>query len=553
MDHGSRSFRAFTAAAALAALLALPVGGCRLDAILNDALWGDPNPDADIAGEWVLRTSYCCSGSGASLSDGWGSFFLTTSGAFSGTAVLDGESYMIYSGALTNAAKHGATFSFTAGGCRFDGTVRRSPPYLQGSYGCGTHGGSWTAQPPELPITTSWPLTARTVVVGATFTPKAVVQDAHHWTLGRTVTLVSSDPTVAAIAAPGVVTALRAGTATITATGSDVSGTLALTIVEPVRFVSVSVGSIYTCGVTTDGAAFCWGNGFLGDGTGVGSTTPVRVAGGILWRGLSTNWLRVCGLSGTGSAYCWTDGSVPAPEAPGASFTSLAVGTDHFCGIALAGGTWCWGSNYRGQLGNGSRTDATAPVPVTGGPFTAVSAGDAHTCALAADSTAWCWGDNFRGQLGIGTADSLRMVPGAVVGGRRFVSVLATSFSSCGLTPGGLAYCWGETAAAPTPVGGGLVFSQLSVGAGMTCGVTVSHAAYCWGLIPSGQDTVIVSPSPTAVPGGISFAAISAGRWHACGLGTDSVAYCWGSNVGGALGDGTTAFRGAPARVQGQR
>jgi alpha-tubulin suppressor-like RCC1 family protein len=47
------------------------------------------------------------------------------------------------------------------------------------------------------------------------------------------------------------------------------------------RFSQVSAGGFYTCGVSTDQAAYCWGNNFggpLGDGTTTDRNAPVPVA-----------------------------------------------------------------------------------------------------------------------------------------------------------------------------------------------------------------------------------------------------------------------------------
>lgn len=46
------------------------------------------------------------------------------------------------------------------------------------------------------------------------------------------------------------------------------------------RFTSITAGHLSTCGITADGALYCWGGntwGELGDGTTVSSVVPVRV------------------------------------------------------------------------------------------------------------------------------------------------------------------------------------------------------------------------------------------------------------------------------------
>jgi len=90
----------------------------------------------------------------------------------------------------------------------------------------------------------------------------------------------------------------------------------------------------HTCGLTTAGAAYCWGgNGFgqLGTGSTVNSTTPLAVSGGL-------------------------------------SFSTLAAGAFHTCGLTSAGAAYCWGRNDAGQLGDGSgTTNSATPVAVAGG------------------------------------------------------------------------------------------------------------------------------------------------------------------------------------------
>jgi alpha-tubulin suppressor-like RCC1 family protein len=80
-----------------------------------------------------------------------------------------------------------------------------------------------------------------------------------------------------------------------------------------VAFATLSASYGTTCGVTTSGAAYCWGwngSGQLGTGT---STliypTPVPVSGGLTFATVSAGNLHTCGVTTQGAAYCWGDNS----------------------------------------------------------------------------------------------------------------------------------------------------------------------------------------------------------------------------------------------------
>ncbi len=242
----------------------------------------------------------------------------------------------------------------------------------------------------------------------------------------------------------------------------------------------VTAGTLYSCAYEG-----CWGSntyGQLGNGTTTSSALPVEVA------------------------------SEP-----------LSAGADHVCGVIQSGpdlyDAYCWGANTSGQLGNGTTTDSTIPVPVSGAlnPFT-ISAGGHHTCGLAGPGFAftgpvYCWGDNSFGQLGNGTTtNSTTPVPISGASPYLFATVSAGASHTCGVAPNGIGYCWGDNSfgqlgngtmtnsTTPVLVSGGLSFAWISAGGRHTCGMiglpytgptpggpSLGGAVYCWGDNSSGQ------------------------------------------------------------------
>jgi Regulator of chromosome condensation (RCC1) repeat len=103
----------------------------------------------------------------------------------------------------------------------------------------------------------------------------------------------------------------------------------------------------------------------------------------------------------------------------------------------------CWGDNRSGQLGDGTRTRRTTPVPVDGlTDAIAVGAGSGHTCAIRASRQVVCWGDNSSGQLGIGTRTNSR-APVEVSGLTDAIAITVGSAHTCAVRASGEAVCWG--------------------------------------------------------------------------------------------------------------
>ena len=340
-------------------------------------------------------------------------------------------------------------------------------------------------------------------------------------------------------------------------------------------FASVNTGGNATCGVSSSGVGYCWGNnnlGQLGNGATTNSSTPTKVAGGLTFGSIAVGGLYEfsCGLSVAGAAYCWgyndygqlgngnfVNSISPVVVAGNLTFTSLSVGeSGHACAIAGSGTAYCWGYNGSGQLGVATMAYSSTPVPVSGGlSFAAISAGEnGQTCGITPAGAAYCWGSNSNGELGNGTTIG-GSAPIAVSGGLTFRSITAGFASTCGITTSGAAYCWGDntygelgngsTANSKTPVAvaGGLTFSAISVGDAFACGLTTSGIAYCWGYSAQGQlgsGSAARSTTPVAVLGGLTFATISAGYGSACAVTPGGAAYCWGDNAFGELGNSAT-------------
>ena len=75
-------------------------------------------------------------------------------------------------------------------------------------------------------------------------------------------------------------------------------------------FSSVNAGGRHTCAVNTGGEAYCWGDGGSGRlGTGsattLNSSAPKEVIGGLVFERMTTGGMHTCGLTTDGQAYCW--------------------------------------------------------------------------------------------------------------------------------------------------------------------------------------------------------------------------------------------------------
>jgi alpha-tubulin suppressor-like RCC1 family protein len=268
-------------------------------------------------------------------------------------------------------------------------------------------------------------------------------------------------------------------------------------------------GAVAHCAVLEDGHVLCWGDSVFGEFEGRGAVhaialSPFEAPGlsSVASLGIGTYFhcalnvegdVKCYGLNGAGQLGSGTldDGFVPAGVLGLGPSRGLAAAQSGFfaCAVTIAGAVLCWGTNVYGQLGNGTKEDALAPVAVSGleSGIARVTAGRDHACAIANDAT-YCWGDGSEGQLG--SASGGATTPVVVVGLPPLVAVAAGAAHTCGLAEAGSVHCWGSSASghAPAPtevIASGVV--EIAAGGHHTCALLESGLLRCWGTNGSGQ------------------------------------------------------------------
>ena len=330
-----------------------------------------------------------------------------------------------------------------------------------------------------------------------------------------------------------------------------------------VTWASIDAGQYHTCGLSTDGDLFCWGNdnldvGTLGNGPVVDGQfrypdpTPVVTPAGVTWASVSAG-RHTCALTTTGDAYCWGlggegqigDGATENRDVPtlvaapaGVVWDQIHVGSpdsnnfgsQHTCAVSTTGAGYCWGSDAHGQLGDGPvLATVSVPTPVStpaGRTWASIRPGLNHTCGVTDDGAGWCWGRPDAGRLGGGpVAESEVPEPAAVAAPITWDEIVAGSFYSCGVTTAGDLHCWGSEGSSGYMGNGGPVY-----------------------------DLPKFEPTPVSTPAEVDgWRLVSTGDQHTCAVDIDDVGWCWGRDVDGKLGNGGTDTQSdVPTQVLGE-
>ncbi|WP_050565879.1 RCC1 domain-containing protein [Salinispora arenicola] len=323
-------------------------------------------------------------------------------------------------------------------------------------------------------------------------------------------------------------------------TTTDSSTPVAVDLPADTTVTAIAAGNDHSLAVTSSGTALAWGDnrfGQLGDESTTDSITPVEV-------------------------------SLPA----GTTVTAIAAGDDHSYAVTSSGTALAWGDNGQGELGDGTTTRSSTPIPVSlpaGTTVTAVAGGIGHGLAVTSTGTVLAWGLNSDGQLGDGTiTDSSTPVAVDLPADTTVTAVAAGRRHSLAVTSTGTVLAWGLNSDgqlgdgtitdSSTPVAVDLpadtTVTAVAAGNDHSLAVTSTGTVLAWGLNSDGQlgdGTITDSSTPVAVdlPADTTVTAVAAGRRHSLAVTSTGTVLAWGSNSDGRLGDGTTTDSNTPVEV----
>jgi alpha-tubulin suppressor-like RCC1 family protein len=237
------------------------------------------------------------------------------------------------------------------------------------------------------------------------------------------------------------------------------SGDMELRPVElPLRDVTLATGARTHALFSSGGKVYACGSGqygVLGTGSTADSSVPVPVVGlpsTAQVTALTSSWEGSGALLSTGAYYNWgynavgqlgngttTDSAVPVMVSlPAAVRQVFQGGSGAKNGQTMAilgnGSVWAWGSNDRGQLGDGTLVSSDLPVRVDvprGVTFVQVNSGGYASYAIDSNGRLWVWGENTSGQLGTGGQPAMASRPISV--GIHLVQISSTAQNVAGL------------------------------------------------------------------------------------------------------------------------
>ena len=276
-----------------------------------------------------------------------------------------------------------------------------------------------------------------------------------------------------------------------------------------IRFTRISAGLNHTCALSVSGAAYCWGYNWSGH-LGIDSTLryvamPSAVVGGMRFSSVNAGAYSTCGLSVDGAAFCWGlnssnelgakvgySSASPVEVSGGWTFEKVITGEGNLtCGIETGGRVLCWGES--------SSSFGPVELNLFGENFSGsvMGVGGRHMCLVRASVNLRCYSNYSNELVGVGSNNSEGMGKSKGTLPEQ-LSVIALGVSeTCGLTPAGKTYCWG---ALPQLVDTPSRFLSIELFKSRKCAVSTQNQLFCWGKDADGRsNSGVVTSNPTLV------------------------------------------------------
>jgi len=264
---------------------------------------------------------------------------------------------------------------------------------------------------------------------------------------------------------------------------------------------------------------------------------------------------------------------------------TVALGAHYTVALTSLGRVFTWGSNFSGQLGDGTFIDRIIPIEITNQfnlntdeMITCVSVGGWHSVVLTSMGRLFTFGSNELGQLGDGTTTN-RGIPMDITNrfslgsGENILKVSTGGMSSSVITSTGRMFTWGWNVNGQ--LGDGTQINKntpiditerldldlnesiihASLGERHTAVITSTGRLLMWGSNEYGQlgdqsFTSRLTPIDISLnfnlEGDEKIADVILGAIHSSAVTSTGRIFIWGNNYLGRLGDGATVNRSTP-------
>ncbi len=333
----------------------------------------------------------------------------------------------------------------------------------------------------------------------------------------------------------------------------------------------LNLGTTHACATQVHGTIFCWGDNSYGQfgNSGSGSIPMSGFANLDLVADLATGLHNTCVVRQTRDVYCAGrdqkgqlgngDGDSDSAANPDdfgmampwqvngitdAQMITMGATANFACISTTLGALQCWGENTYGQLGNGSTTNSSIPVAVSGisGTVVRLNAGKNHACAIISTGEIYCWGDNQQGQLGTGdtatyTTPQLVQASAGVDFDTNDSHISALTTPTMQLTNTAVRSATPTLIALSYPADGQLTASQRN-----TCALNSLGNVWCWGrLLFDGAFADQLNPITYPV---FTVAYIAGSGDNTCAITHKGRVFCWGTDTNSETGCGTRCENG---------